>query len=209
MQRETEAAERALRRRADPRGELRGIAERLVRVEGEVVGDERGVRPEEGLEAPALPPVDDERLVAPEEPVVDEHHVGADVLGVLEQGARARDTAEQQRHLVRSDHLQARRRELRPAFDLEQRVRVGDDLVPFRPRAQPKGSPLLPNIPGRGAGTLWALGVWRSLVARSVRVGEVPSSNLGTPISRRPVIPAWGSPAATSPSVVVGRAYAR
>src|SRR4051812_50034902 len=27
------------------------------------------------------------------------------------------------------------------------------------------------------------LGVWRSLVARSVRVGEVPSSNLGTPIS--------------------------
>ncbi len=30
--------------------------------------------------------------------------------------------------------------------------------------------------------TLCALGVWRSLVARSVRVGEVPSSNLGTPI---------------------------
>ena len=27
------------------------------------------------------------------------------------------------------------------------------------------------------------LGVWRSLVARSVRVGEAPSSNLGTPIS--------------------------
>src|SRR5688572_17786253 len=26
------------------------------------------------------------------------------------------------------------------------------------------------------------LGVWRSLVARSVRVGEVPSSNLGTPM---------------------------
>jgi hypothetical protein len=25
-------------------------------------------------------------------------------------------------------------------------------------------------------------GVWRSLVARSVRVGEVPSSNLGTPM---------------------------
>ena len=29
------------------------------------------------------------------------------------------------------------------------------------------------------------LGVWRSLVARSVRVGEVPSSNLGTPIESR------------------------
>ena len=33
------------------------------------------------------------------------------------------------------------------------------------------------------AANLWALGVWRSLVARSVRVGEVPSSNLGTPIA--------------------------
>lgn len=29
--------------------------------------------------------------------------------------------------------------------------------------------------------------MWRSLVARSVRVGEVPSSNLGTPIYDRPV----------------------
>ena len=36
----------------------------------------------------------------------------------------------------------------------------------------------------RLACTLRALGVWRSLVARSVRVGEVPSSNLGTPIAR-------------------------
>ena len=36
---------------------------------------------------------------------------------------------------------------------------------------------------GGRAGTLCSLGVWRSLVARSVRVGEVPSSNLGTPIS--------------------------
>ncbi len=36
------------------------------------------------------------------------------------------------------------------------------------------------------------LGVWRSLVARSVRVGEVPSSNLGTPIQRG----ATGSPLA-------------
>ncbi len=33
------------------------------------------------------------------------------------------------------------------------------------------------------------LGVWRSLVARSVRVGEVPSSNLGTPILMRKQTP--------------------
>src|SRR6185436_12403388 len=32
--------------------------------------------------------------------------------------------------------------------------------------------------------TLCALGVWRSLVARSVRVGEVRSSNLRTPIGK-------------------------
>src|SRR5207247_6231151 len=38
------------------------------------------------------------------------------------------------------------------------------------------------RTPSRQALTCWALGVWRSLVARSVRVGEVPSSNLGTPI---------------------------
>ena len=59
-----------------------------------MVGDERGVRPEERLEPAALPPVDDERLVAPEEPVVDEDHLGADVGGVLEELARARDAAE-------------------------------------------------------------------------------------------------------------------
>ena len=34
--------------------------------------------------------------------------------------------------------------------------------------------------------TCGLLGVWRSLVARSVRVGEVPSSNLGTPIVKVP-----------------------
>jgi hypothetical protein len=38
---------------------------------------------------------------------------------------------------------------------------------------------------GLGGANLVQLGVWRSLVARSVRVGEVPSSNLGTPILAR------------------------
>ena len=48
----------------------------------------------------------------------------------------------------------------------------------------------MPRSPGRGTGTLCALGVWRSLVARSVRVGEVPSSNLGTPIrAGEPMVP--------------------
>ena len=38
---------------------------------------------------------------------------------------------------------------------------------------------------GCSGANLSPLGVWRSLVARSVRVGEVPSSNLGTPIESR------------------------
>src|SRR5438105_1668962 len=45
------------------------------------------------------------------------------------------------------------------------------------------GGSTLPAPPARCA-NLFRLGVWRSLVARSVRVGEVPSSNLGTPIAR-------------------------
>src|SRR4051812_22506472 len=43
----------------------------------------------------------------------------------------------------------------------------------------------------------WRFGLWRSLVARSVRVGEVPSSNLGSPITTPPPPappPAFGSP---------------
>ena len=38
---------------------------------------------------------------------------------------------------------------------------------------------------GRECAIIGASGVWRSLVARSVRVGEVPSSNLGTPMRCR------------------------
>ena len=34
-------------------------------------------------------------------------------------------------------------------------------------------------------GILPGVGAWRSLVARTVRVGEVPSSNLGAPIDSR------------------------
>ena len=37
-------------------------------------------------------------------------------------------------------------------------------------------------------------GVWRSLVARSVRVGEVPSSNLGTPMCAAGALPAGRRP---------------
>ena len=115
---------------------------------------------------------------------------------MLEQRPRARDPAEDERHLLGTEHLQPGRRELRPALDLEQRVRVGGDLVPPGHAPQSIGTARGRTAPSRRrAGTLCSLGVWRSLVARSVRVGEVPSSNLGTPID------AWGtrgSPASPS-----------
>ena len=43
-----------------------------MRVERQVIGSERQVGREERLEPAALAPIDDERLVAPEDAVVDE-----------------------------------------------------------------------------------------------------------------------------------------
>ena len=64
--------------RADTRGELGVVAERRVRVERQVVGDERCLASEERLEPAAHARVHDERLVAPEEAVVDEHELRAE-----------------------------------------------------------------------------------------------------------------------------------
>src|SRR6476619_8478444 len=50
------------------------------------------------------------------------------------------------------------------------------------------------RFPARRGATLCPLGVWRSLVARSVRVGEAPSSNLGTPTSPQSVGSASADP---------------
>src|SRR5262245_18588850 len=58
---------------------------------------------------------------------------------------------------------------------------------------------------GRTSLTCELLGVWRSLVARSVRVGEVPSSNLGTPISLLLPRPASGSACRLAPLRVLLR----
>ena len=111
------------------------LPELRVSVEREVVGDEREVAGEERLEPASLAPVDDERLVPPEDPVVDEHELRSRRRGALEELAGGGDAAGELRHLVRADHLQARRSELREALDLEQLVGVADDLVPVGHRA--------------------------------------------------------------------------
>ena len=63
--------------------------------------------------------------------------------------------------------------------EVEQLGGEGEDLV--APRSDGRTLPCV------------GLGVWRSLVARSVRVGEAPSSNLGTPITSvgEPLVPPW------------------
>jgi HAD superfamily hydrolase (TIGR01549 family) len=63
------------------------------------------------------------------------------------------------------------------SFHHDLSILAGGAAVQRRARPVARGAPR--------AATLFPLGVWRSLVARSVRVGEVPSSNLGTPISTR------------------------
>ena len=68
--------------------------------------------------------------------------------------------------------------DLRRHPELEQRVGVGHHLVPRR------HDPRVYEAACTEALRFWSLGVWRSLVARSVRVGEAPSSNLGTPTDR-------------------------
>ena len=84
----------------------------------------------------------------------------------LEELQRRGDPADDPRDLRRPHHLQAGKAVFRPFPDLEKLVREAHDLVPGRHGGRYSMRP----------------GVWRSLVARSVRVGEVPSSNLGTPI---------------------------
>ena len=78
----------------------------------------------------------------------------------------------------RSHTLVARRPELR-ARPEEREVDIEEDRLEHG--VENTGEPGVPRPPSFG--TLLRPGVWRSLVARSVRVGEAPSSNLGTPIA--------------------------
>ena len=99
----------------------------------------------------------------------------------LEELERGRHAADERRHLARRRPpavRPARTRATSPpraARSRRRRSRRG------RPCAQSRRS-CLPATTVAEPLPFPRLGVWRSLVARSVRVGEVPSSNLGTPI---------------------------
>ena len=105
-------------------------------------------------EPPAKPCVDDERLVPPEQAVVHQHELGAQLHRPLEQLARAGDAARDRAHLGRADDLEALRRELRKTFDLEEPARVRHDLVPGRHGASLRNREPLP-FRGSGCGAAW------------------------------------------------------
>ena len=78
----------------------------------------------------------------------------------------------------------------RPPIGITRRARGTDREYrcgrPSAAAARPAGEGRVGPLP---CAILARSGVWRSLVARSVRVGEVPSSNLGTPIDVGPRTP--------------------
>ena len=151
-------------------GKQRVVPDLGMGVEREVVGGERDLGVEERLEPAADPRVDHARLVVPEDAVVDDDELRARLGGELEQLERGRDRADDLGDLVGAFDLHSLRPVVGPVAEVEELGREGEDLV-----ASATGG-TLPCV---------GLGVWRSLVARSVRVGEAPSSNLGTPITAR------------------------
>jgi hypothetical protein len=129
---EADLRERSLGLDADGAGEASVVSELGMRVEGEVVGEERHVGREERLEPPALPAVDEKRLVAPEEAVVDDEQVGAGLGRALEELEGGRDAARKARDVLAPEHLRPGRGELGPARDVEELVRARHDRISAR-----------------------------------------------------------------------------
>ena len=81
-------------------------------IEGEVIGNEREIGVEKGLQPSFLAPVDHELLVVPEQSVVNQHHLGTALGGQLEQLERGRDGTDDLLDLARSFDLEPNRPEI-------------------------------------------------------------------------------------------------
>jgi len=106
-------------------------------------------------------------------PLMDEQQLRLLGYGLLEQLDVRRDAGGERYYVDCARDLQAIRAVVIEALRLEDAVELGDDLGCCNG--------------GHGAnisdmGYCWGVGAWRSLVARAVRVGEVPGSNPGAPI---------------------------
>ena len=78
---------------AETRAQKGVVADLRVRIERQVVGGDRQLCTEGGAQAPRHPLAERRRRVAPEEPMVDEQHLGAGAERALDQLGVRRDPA--------------------------------------------------------------------------------------------------------------------
>ena len=142
-----------------------------------MVGEQADLAREQLLESGAHLRVDDPWVAIPEHSVMNEQKLGTQRARPSKQLERRRDAAGDSRYLLRADDLHPDRRVVGELLDSQQIVGERDDLVSCWHDA---------TVPRRPV-PFASLGVWRSLVARAVRVGEVPGSNPGTPIETAPL----------------------
>ncbi len=100
-------AEAAIGGPSEPPGQLRVVAELLVAVERQMIGDEVDVVLQQGLQARLADTGDATVLTAPEPAVMDQQGVGTARHGGVEQGLAGGDAGDQSPHLGPSFHLQA------------------------------------------------------------------------------------------------------
>ncbi len=165
--------ERLERLRSEGARQQRVVAELGVRIQREVVGGEGDVRVEEELQAALQRYVDRPRPRAPEEPVVHDQELRPGARRQLEQLGVRRDAGGQRAHLRGAWDLEPVRAIVLEPLRFQQLVDLSEDVLKRRGH-RPKRIAVW--------NTHRRVGAWRSLVARTVRVGEVPSSNLGAPI---------------------------
>src|ERR687897_977220 len=100
-----------------------------MRVKGEVVGGERYIPCEERLKPSLQLPIDDARVVLPEEPMGDGQELCARVCRALEELARAGDARGDLRYLVGPDDLEAHRPVVVKRVEVQQLARELQDVV--------------------------------------------------------------------------------
>ena len=99
-----------------------------------MVSDEAEIGIEEGAQALAHDDPDAARLLLPEEPVVDEHHLRVGLRRALEELTRRGDPADELPHLWGADDLEPHRPVVGVGGQVEVLVRPRDDLVSVRHR---------------------------------------------------------------------------
>ncbi len=114
---------------ADGAGEQRVVADLEVAVERQVIGGEREVGVEQQLQAALGGPVQRARRPGPEEPVVDEHEVGALLARAGEQLDICRDPGYDGLDLLPSGYLQSVGPVVVVRGGIQEVVQVANDLI--------------------------------------------------------------------------------